>query len=270
MTITSRRRGEADPLRSAGSGRFACPHCGRGITLAEATVPGHCGAAPCAHASVIGAVHRKEARRREEIDEGRSRLRAGGHVAAAAAARGVPEGRIALGAVPWQGRSVTPPPPERIAALMTHLRAVIAQAFADDPPAEAEHHNDPAPEPDRVATGCATCQGHCCLLGAGRMAFVDVETIQMHRLRLPGLTPDGALAIYEDALPDASTEGGCLFQGTEGCTLPRARRAGICTSFRCWKLRMSVADAPEGAPLLFGGIGDDGTLRKTGLAAGTA
>ena len=264
--FTTARDGEAPPLLSAGAGRFQCPRCGRPITLAAATVPGHCGAPGCAQRIAVEAWERRVRKRRAELDAGRAQIRERHAPEAEAARRGVDPDTMALGAVPWQGRPSTVPAPERVEAFLEHLDAVIAEAFAVDVPEEADEHSDPSPEPARVAAGCATCQGHCCLLGAGRMAFVEAETIQMHRARIPGLTPDGARSIYTDALPETSTNEGCLFQTERGCALPRERRAGICNRFRCWQLRMSIEDAPEGAPLLFGGIDDGGALRKTGIA----
>ena len=264
--FTTARDGEAAPLLSVGAGRFECPHCGKPISLAAATVPGHCGAPACAHRVAVDAWERKVRKRRAELEAGHAQLRSGGHLGKEAARRGIAPDGIALGIVPWQGRPSTVPAPERIAAFLAHLDGVIAEAFAGEVPEDADEHSDPSPEPVRVAAGCAACQGHCCLLGAGRMAFVEAETIQMHRARIPGLTPEGARAIYTDALPGTSTDEGCLFQTERGCALPRERRAGICNRFRCWQLRMSIEDAPEGAPLLFGGIDDGGALRKTGIA----
>ena len=268
--FTTARDGEAAPLLSAGAGRFQCPLCGRPIALAAATVPGHCGAPDCARRTAVEAWERRVRTRRAELDAGRAQLRAGGHAGAEAARQGASPDAVALGVVPWQGRPSTRPAPERIVAFLAHLDAVIAEAFAADVPQDAAGHNDPSPEPPRVSAGCATCQGHCCLLGAGRMAFVEADTIRMHRARIPGLTPEGARAIYADALPETSTEEGCLFQTERGCALPRERRAGICNRFRCWQLEMSLEDAPDGAPILFGGIDDGGALRKTGAAGPAA
>ena len=266
MVFSTARDGEAGPLRSSGAGRFQCPHCARPIPLAAATVPGHCGAPACARKTVVAAEERRIRKRRAELAAGHEQLRKGGHAAAEAARRGIDPAALGLGAVPWQGRAVVPAEPSRIADFLAHVGRVVAEAFAGPVPEGADAHSDPDPEPARVSAGCATCQGHCCLLGADRMAFVEADTIRMHRARLPGLTPEGAIALYADALPERSVREGCLFQTERGCALPRERRAGICNRFRCWQLSLSLEDAPTGAPLLFGGIDDDGVLRKTGVA----
>jgi len=74
----------------------------------------------------------------------------------------------------------------------------------------------------------ATCP-NC---GADNFAFQTVAGITHLRQSHPEMDADNVIAPYADALPELSSEGGCVFQGPLGRLLEQRHRADICNTFR--------------------------------------
>ena len=180
---------------------------------------GTCADLACLRSAAVAAGRAHLARERER-DRRRGR--------AAAAAAGTPHG---LGILDRAG-PLGPRDPEEVAALEAAVGAAVAAAFADD--AMAPDPLDEAPPPDPLTGAvCTACRGGCCVHGLRRHGFVDPPLIARQRARRPGLTPEAARAIYLDARPRLSSRGACLFQGADGCALPREDRSAICNGYVC-------------------------------------
>lgn len=113
------------------------------------------------------------------------------------------------------------------AAWLQALAATPPPAVAPAPAAEA------APGPAIGGRVCAFCSGRCCELGAHRHAFIDRALLQRHADDATGGDVAAAALDYAARVPLTHAVGGCLYQGREGCVLPRTMRADICNTYRC-------------------------------------
>lgn len=209
----------------------------------EAT--GHCGAPVC----LVRA--RNEAERRpyranwnEAIDDQEAvLLRHGAEIAAAARQTGVDPNDLPVGVVPMQRRPLRPLPQDRIDALKLHVRDIIAASFERPPDEDLRRRREVGEAPEGLATqsACILCQGHCCILGAGRQAFLTVETIDAVRLRHPDLEAEEIFETYIARLPGEAYEDSCLYHGAQGCTNDRTWRSGTCNTFSCNGKRQVMA-----------------------------
>lgn len=126
----------------------------------------------------------------------------------------------------------------------------LAAAPAETLPAPAETSPAPAdPAPGSVIGGrvCAFCGGRCCTLGAHRHAFIDRALLERHAGRATGGDVAAAARDYAAHLPREHALGGCVYQGREGCTLPRTMRADICNRYRCDPLLEAEREAGASA-----------------------
>jgi hypothetical protein len=137
---------------------------------------------------------------------------------------------------------------EGTARFHRYLAAIVEQAFrtgdsTDERGAEADHEGmstKPVGQHEldaACAIGCALCRGDCCLNGEARMAYLDVETVQHFRSRHRDASFDDVMQAYLSRLPRRVTEGGCYFQGSRGCTLPREMRSNVCNRYFCEEMR---------------------------------
>jgi hypothetical protein len=106
----------------------------------------------------------------------------------------------------------------------------------------------PTPEPTGftatvLATGCATCQGHCCK-GGGDHAYLDQWAMARVRRDNPDLDARGIIRRYLERLAPLSYRDSCLFHGPGGCTLGRGLRAELCNAYYCDGLREFLKRAP--------------------------
>jgi hypothetical protein len=174
----------------------------------------------------------------------------------AAAALGLTPGTgrssLVVGVVPRQDMAVLPLPPARRAAFEAHLAAVAAEGFAIDRP---ESHWSPdsaadrgTPEAGVAVAACSTCQGWCCRHGGPQMAFLTARDVCRYRLTAPAPTPEGFVARYLALLPPASVADACVFQGREGCVVPRTERSHICNSHHCTGLRALLQSWERAGP----------------------
>jgi hypothetical protein len=53
----------------------------------------------------------------------------------------------------------------------------------------------------------------------------------------PEASPEQAVGAYLAHLPDESFAEACVYQGRDGCTLPRELRAELCNAYHCAGLR---------------------------------
>lgn len=122
--------------------------------------------------------------------------------------------------------------------------------------AEADARTLDAPAPlsataDRVvAAVCSACRGACCGNG-GDHAFLRTRTLRDFVEAHPSLDDDGVVAAYRRHLPVFALHAGCVYQGSAGCTLPRAMRSAICNAYLCGGLRQALAEADGRTEVVF-------------------
>jgi len=97
---------------------------------------------------------------------------------------------------------------------------------------------EPLPEEESALLGhaCATCKGYCCGLG-GTHGFQDYPSLEHYLSNQPAdISEDELKERYRSYLPSMSYRDACVFQGNQGCTLPREMRSFTCNNYRCVKL----------------------------------
>ncbi|MEO0913249.1 MAG: hypothetical protein AAFY59_09705, partial [Pseudomonadota bacterium] len=102
---------------------------------------------------------------------------------------------------------------------------------------------------------------YCCRQGGERFAFLTGDELARIRGLKPEMDAAALLAYYWEALPEASVEEACVYQGPKGCVLDREMRAEICNSFHCRELIEAFARvraAPD-APVVVLARSDAGT-----------
>lgn len=189
----------------------------------------------------------------------RSRQERERHVAAAKAAAlahlGLPDQTAPVGVVPFADRPLAPLDPARAAAFRAYLESSLAEAAArrePEPPSpswpDTERPDDPVLA-RAVATACSTCRGACCERG-NTHAFLSADEMALKLAALPGATPESLAEEYLSRLPEEAVLGGCVFQGAQGCVLPRPMRAGICNGWTCRGLADWIVDlrSAQGGP----------------------
>jgi Fe-S-cluster containining protein len=91
----------------------------------------------------------------------------------------------------------------------------------------------PKDEAQLLGNACATCMGYCCRLGQTH-AFVDYPTLKNLLASQPAeFSEKDLLDLYSDYFPKQSYQNSCVFQGNNGCTLPRDVRSITCNNFLC-------------------------------------
>ncbi len=64
----------------------------------------------------------------------------------------------------------------------------------------------------------------------------------------PAAGPEQAVRAYLAHLPEQSFEDACVYQGRNGCTLPRDLRAELCNAYECAGLRSYRRALARGGP----------------------
>jgi hypothetical protein len=108
--------------------------------------------------------------------------------------------------------------------------AVDAEAGTD-----TQEDRFPPPTGDEaraLGAACATCRGWCCRRG-GTHAFLEADRIRRLMDERPDLTPADVVELYTSHLGATHLEGGCVFQGEQGCRLPRDLRGDTCNAYLC-------------------------------------
>lgn len=207
-----------------------CRHCGAALSeLARRGGRGHCGLSAC--------LHKEEAARIAGLKATLATL------ALQDAARLLPTDQPAATAVVWLepcSRALVGVSDDDRARHAAHLRQVAAEGMAIDRDRLAEASDDDHhPQSGHL---CAHCGGRCCQHGAAWHAFIDIAVLRQWVRDHPQRTLDDAAQAYVDALPAAHVHGACLYQTSQGCALPRERRAWICNGFACGALQQLQAE----------------------------
>jgi len=167
-------------------------------------------------------------------------------------------------------------PERRRRMFRDRLMGVISTAAAKlaGPDRDAPHNDDEqivAPNVDSpqllslLAQGCATCRGYCCQPG-GEHAFIFVETICRYMERNPGQRPRHVLESYLSHIPPKTYHLACLYQGPEGCRLPRKMRSRICNDYLCTGLIQLLSETREPHnPRAFAVASVGGQIRRAAL-----
>jgi len=197
---------------------LTCRHCAAALAPQQRN-GGHCGAAGCRH--------------RESLAQG-SRLAQRLGEPALQAAQPKLQGRRAT--LLWLREAETklvPVSKSARAAHRAHLMALVNEQPADDaaqPLAEASPSTARGEQEGRL---CGQCRGYCCAHGGQTHAFITRPQLLRWQLRESGRTLQGAVDWYMAQVPQRHTRRACIYQGPQGCVLPREDRADICNSYAC-------------------------------------
>ena len=206
-----------------------CGHCGQALgRLAQLQRATHCRSAPC----LAKAAQARGAQQQAAL--GALALQAAG--AALGASDAKPPTLVFL--QPWQPVQVPVTDAQRQSHHAYLLTVAAEGTVIDDTRLAAHSAVDGLPQADRL---CAHCRGHCCQHGLGWHAFMDLRSLQRWASAQAD-EPDGAtladaVAHFMAQVPAEHADGGCLYQGEQGCVLPREQRADICNGFACPSLQ---------------------------------
>jgi hypothetical protein len=236
----------------------ACRHCGVKLTTRQRRRGDHCDSTDCRRRTIVDRL-----RAQREADLAATRAAAARRDAADAAAHApvvwLPEHRARL----------VPLPAARRRAHRAHLES-LAEAIEAG---VADGGGMATPPPQTVSAGtrldaalCGFCAGRCCRHGADSNAFVTDDLLRRWLAENPGHRAVDVVATYMARLPPRHVEDSCVYHGRDGCTLPRALRADVCTRFACEPLvhvRRAAADGPPQGSLL---AAMESALRLRGVA----
>jgi len=170
--------------------------------------------------------------------------------------------------VPYLDRQVVPTPEaeKRIfrANLREALRETARRAGGTAPTLLPE---DDTPASLTLNASCIACRGYCCRQGAGH-AFLKPEYMPTVLKRRPEDAPATVYRDYIRRIPENAMRDACLYQGEEGCVLPRDMRSWICNDYECndrLRLKEMLQDAPEASALV---VAMDGKSVKAAVIAG--
>lgn len=125
---------------------------------------------------------------------------------------------------------------ERLRALVATVRHTTADD--DDRTLDAPAELDAQSTRVVIAT-CSACRGACCANG-GDHAFLRTRTLREFMAAHPFLDDEAVVRAYADFLPPRTLQPGCVYQGAQGCTLPRDMRSNICNAYLCGGLRQAL------------------------------
>lgn len=174
-----------------------------------------------------------------------------------------------LAILPATDRPVQRQDPTRRTLFSERLTDLMETAIADpEGPTGDTVEPDLPPTGDArlIASACASCRGSCCRHGEDH-AFLRPATLRRFLKAHPGLTPAKAKEEYLRRLPAESIAGGCVFQGREGCTLPRSMRSDVCNRYHCEDLE-TLRKSTGAAPVLVIGFDEDRYVRASLIGDG--
>lgn len=210
-----------------------CRHCGKPLTLLQQRSGGNCGAAACRHRDEVARVRRLES-------------------TVGSAAREAASGRPGGAGAPLLWLRVHDAPLVPMPAAKQAAHRAFLQKLADEPPEEAvEPLAEPPPDTslgEQEWRLCAQCRGRCCGLGGQHHAFITLAQLLRWQRREPGRTLQDAVESYAARMAPVHLDGGCPYQGEQGCMLPREDRADICNSYACdalLKAQATLRDEPQ-------------------------
>lgn len=228
--------------------QLTCRHCSVPLTPPQ-QMAGHCGAAACR-------------RRENQAREVRLTQQLGEPALQAAEAKLKGRRATLLWLVDAESRLV-PVPEARRAAHHAHLSGLI-EAPLD------ESVQPLAPAAESVVLGqqegrlCGQCRGRCCWHGAPSFAFTTLPQLLRWQRREAGRTLQDAVDWFMAQVPPRHTRRGCIYQGPQGCVLPRGDRPDICNSYACDSLvqmQQTLRDDPDAAFVAVTRDGDDSARR---------
>jgi len=211
-----------------------CRHCGAPLP-APRRAGGVCGAAGCRH--------------REDRAHWADLSQRVGASAQQAAGQQIGGGRAALLWLRVVETRLVPVPKATRQAHRAHLMALLEAR----PGAAAQPLAEPAPA---VALGsqewrlCAQCRGRCCTQGGPTHAFITLPQLLRWQQREAGRTLQDAVDWYMAMIAARHTRRACVYQGPQGCVLPREDRADICNSYACdslMQLQEQLREEPQAA-----------------------
>ena len=213
-----------------------CRFCGQALSLLQQRRGDRCDLSACRHAADVARRRRLDAEVvRPTLQDSTARL-----------------GRVPA-ALLWLRDCLTRQVPVPVRRAEAH-RAFLQSLVDAEGAAEAE----PLPEPpDEVAPAgpqegrlCSQCHGRCCSQGGPTNAFITLPQLVRWQQREAGRTLQDAVAYYMAALPPRYTQHACVYQGPQGCSLPRRDRAEICNSYACdslQQMRLVLRTRPDAA-----------------------
>lgn len=176
--------------------------------------------------------------------------------------------------LPANTRQLTDLSEQRKQAFLQHL-SLIYQDIQENKPKANKVYNElihPPLEKDEgqlLGNACATCMGYCCRLGQTH-AFVDYPSLKhMLDAQPDELSEQTLIDLYSDYLPFKSYQDACVFQGSQGCVLPRELRSFTCNNYLCTDLlsyrknikqagsSVTFAAAVEKDKIMFSSVYDD-------------
>ncbi len=252
-----------------------CPYCRAAISSQELIRPGHCGSVACTQQHILQGARREE-KRREEEDAVRLENAikcAERSLKSVTEVLGCNRDDLRVAVVPYQNEPLVPLPEPRRQGFIAHLEVIVTEAFALEQD-EIELPNfvlNEAPEHPIVSAACTTCQGFCCKQGAKKNAFLKGQNIRYLRLQDPCQTQDDVVATYANALPELSSRNSCVYQGRDGCMLPRELRSDVCNTFHCRDLHVMyhVTEGHSDLPIAIVALDDMTPRAVTGFRAET-
>jgi hypothetical protein len=211
-----------------------CRHCGTALNTLQRHA-GLCGAAGCR----LREVQARWARLAQQLGEPAQR-------AAAPHAGGA---RTTLLWLRHAETKIVPVPKAARAAHRAHLQRLIEQPV--DPSVQPLA---PAPPPSNLGNQewrlCAQCRGRCCTQGGPTHAFTTLPQLLRWQQREAGRTLQDAVDWYMAQIPPRHTWHACVYQGPQGCVLPREERADICNSYACdplLQVQQQLQEEPQAA-----------------------
>jgi len=146
---------------------------------------------------------------------------------------------------------------QRKEAFLQHLSAIYQDVQQNNSTANRVYSKDLHPplakdEAQLLGNACATCMGSCCTHGKTH-AFIDYPSLKHMLDAQPNeMSEQTLIDLYADYFPIKSYQEACVFQGSQGCVLPREMRSFTCNNYLCTELssyRKSIKKA--GSTLTF-------------------
>jgi len=235
-----------------------CPICGR-----EAA------GETCGHAYCTGELEARRRRVRDERERQERREAQARTLDQALRLRPDVPASAVLAILPATDRPVVRQDRSRRTLFSEKLSDVLETAAADpEGPTGDAVVAEPAAagEAGLIAAACASCRGFCCRLGEDH-AFLRPATLRRFLRANPALTPAQAKEEYLRRLPEEIIAGGCVYQGRDGCALPRAMRSDVCNRYHCEDLE-ALRKSAGPAPVLVIGFDHDRFVRASLIGDG--
>lgn len=203
----------------------SCVECGDPVDVLRAAA----GRPLCDDLTCLGSAQLRERRQQQEARVEKARMRL--------AVVGIDPDAASWSPLPANRNGVVPMSEGRRDQFLHNLGEAVAEAQRTDASAPLPEWERGRPvdevEAQPLLAGCIACRGYCCLAG-GTTAFLTPEAIRtIWPFDRDAPSADEIVDTYRRHLPDEHIEEGCVFQGAEGCVLPRDLRSPTCNHFLC-------------------------------------